>query len=108
VGEDASIGPAVNAAVPLIVEALSRWGVIRVTWFQAVHGYSVVWLVTETDAAKAVVLGHSCFRSTVQDILVASGVETALAVQTALRGVTAESEETVARDFDGSWFNAMR
>ena len=107
-GEDAPIGPAVSAAVPQIVDALKPWGVTRVTWFEAFHGYPVIWLVTETDAAKAVVQDHACFRSTVQELLVACGVGTALAEQTALRGVTVESEETVARDFDGSWFNAMR
>jgi hypothetical protein len=108
VGEDARIDPAVNAAIPELVDALNQWGVTRVTWFQAFHGYPVVWLVTDTDAAKAVVRNHSCFRSTVQDILVANGVDSALAAETALRGVTVESEETVVRDFDGSWFNAMR
>jgi hypothetical protein len=107
-GEGGRIDNSVEAAVPKIVDALNQWGVTRVTWFRAFHGYPVVWLVTETDAAKAVVMDHSCFRSTVQDILVANGAEPALAAETALRGVTVESEETVARDFDGSWFNAMR
>jgi hypothetical protein len=108
VTEQPRIDDVVNAAIPKIVAALGQHGVNRAIWFQAFHGYPVVWLVTDTDAEKTLVARHSCFWSTVQEILIDSGLDSVLAEQTGLRGVTVQSEETVRRDFDGSWFNAMR
>ena len=61
--------------------------------------------MTTSDAEKLVVLDHGMFAARVRDQLATAGVRTDL---TSRASVTAESEETVARDFEGSWFYAMR
>ncbi len=94
---------AVVAAIPAIVAAFAKCQGVR--WFLAFHGEPVVWLVTETDADKAVLLDSGVLRSEVQRALSAAGVADELVVRAR---VTVESEETVARDFDGKWHYAMR
>jgi hypothetical protein len=96
---------AVAEAVPVIVGALAAHGVTDVQWFIAFHGYPVIWLVTASDDEKAAVAGRGFFRPEVVVALSAAGVESDLAQRVS---VTVESQETVDRDFEGSWFYAMR
>jgi|EBPBio282013_DNA_FD.fasta_scaffold13737_5 hypothetical protein len=96
---------AVTSAVPVIIRSLAAHGVTDVQWFLAFHGYPVVWLVTSTDAEKATVVEHGFFRSQVLSALAGAGVARDLVERA---GVTVESQETVDRDFEGSWFYAMR
>ena len=93
------------AAVPEIVRGLGEYGVVNVYWFLAYSGEPVIWLVTDSDDQKSVALDHGMFRSRVQGLLAAAGVREDLARRA---GVTVESEETVARDFAGSWRYAMQ
>ena len=98
-------GTAVVAAVPVIIGSLAANGVTDVQWFLAFHGYPVVWLVTTSDAEKAVVAEHGFFRAEVLSALAEAGVAPDLLERV---HVTVESQETVDRDFEGSWFYAMR
>lgn len=97
--------PAVADAVPLIVAALASHGVTGVKWFLAFHGYPVVWLVTATDAQKLEVLKHGSFQAEVQSLLADARVSPDLVEQAV---VTAESQETVDRNWDGNWWHAMK
>lgn len=93
------------AAVAPIVRALDRFGVVSAYWFLAYAGEPVIWLVTRSDRDKARVTEQGMFTARVQDLLVAAGVPPELAGQAQ---VTVESEETVERDFEGSWRYAMK
>jgi hypothetical protein len=95
----------VTDAVPVIVRSLAAHGVSDVQWFLAFHGYPVVWLVTSTDTEKATVVEQGFFRRDVLSALAGAGVAPDLVERAA---VTVESQETVDRDFEGSWFYAMR
>jgi hypothetical protein len=96
---------AVVRAIPRIVESLSASGVTGVQWFLAFQGEPVIWLVTATDADKSRVAEQGFFRDIVCRLLVEAGLPDVLASRV---GVTVESEETVARDFESNWFYAMR
>ena len=96
---------AVTSAVPVMRRCLARHGVNDVRWFLAFYGYPVVWLVTSTDADKATVVEKGFFRPDVRSALAGAGVAPDLVDRAA---VTVESQETVDRDFEGSWFYAMR
>ena len=96
---------AVTAAIPVIVGSLATHGVRDVQWFLAFHGYPVMWLMTSTDAEKATAVEHGFFRPEVLAALAQAGVAPDLVERA---GVTVESQETVDRDFEGSWFYAMR
>jgi len=98
-------GDAVTAAVPMIIGSLAANGVTNVHWFLSFHGYPVIWLVTNSDAEKERVTEHGCFRTEVLSALAEAGVADDLVERT---HVTVESEQTVDRDFEGSWFYAMR
>ena len=102
---DGATSAAVAVAIPAIVAATAGQGVVDAHWFIAFHGYPVIWLVTTTDADKDEVAARGFFRPEVLVALRAAGVRSDLVDRT---HVTVESQETVDRDFDGSWFNAMR
>lgn len=96
---------AVARAVPAIVAAGAGLGVSHVHWFLAFHGYPVIWLVTATDDEKAALAEHGLLRQEVLAVLGETGVRPDLVERTQ---ITVESKETVDRDYEGSWFNAMR
>ena len=103
--DERETGQVVVRTVPRIVEALDASGVVGVKWFLAFRGEPVIWLVTATDANKEVVAKHGFFRDRVIGLLREQGLPDYLAERV---GVTVESEEAVARDFEGNWFYAMR
>lgn len=98
---------ALERAEPELVERLGAQGVVRVEYVVGfVHPYSIaVWLVTETDAARDRLPGPDPFLSTVQSVISDAGLPSADATVDA---TVAQSEETVKRDYEGSWFYALR
>lgn len=104
-GDDAATSTAVNVAVPAIVAAGAGLGVLNAFWFLALHGYPVIWLVTATDAEKAEVAKRGLLRAEVLAALREAGVQSDLVEQT---HITVESQETVDRDYEGSWYYAMK
>lgn len=80
-------------------------GVTRAISFLGFHCDPVVWLVTETDAARDAICRNGIPRDQVIDHLLKAGVRRDLA---AVAGVTVESQETVDREWDGNWHFAMR
>jgi hypothetical protein len=71
-----------------------------------VHPYGVwVWLATSSDAERdGLGEGHPFLRE-VGEILTEAG----LSVEDAhFEGTTVQSQETVDRDYEGSWFYALR
>jgi hypothetical protein len=96
---------AVQAATPTIVAALKRWGVTGLQFFLAFGGEPVIWLVTSTDAEKNDVANHGFFVGEVRTLLLEAGLAPELATRAS---VTVESQETVDRDYESSWFSAMR
>jgi hypothetical protein len=63
-----------------------------------------VWLVTTTDAERDVLLADPALANAVSDVIAAA----LPALSEKCRGVTAQSEETLNRDYEGSWFYALR
>jgi hypothetical protein len=82
-------------------------GVVRaeyVVGFVEPYGVSV-WLGTETDAQRDKLAARPGLRVSVSDVLAEVGMSESAYV---FRGVVVQSEETVQRDYDGSWFYALR
>lgn len=91
---------------PALLRAFGDLGVIRIEYVSAFPfpDDAWVWLGTSTDAER--------------DALVRSEPEVLVEVRLIaerhgflaerVSGVTVQSEETVARDFQGSWFYALR
>jgi hypothetical protein len=96
---------AVAAAVPVIIAAGKSLGVAHVYWFLAFHGYPVIWLVTATDAERAKVAERGLLRADVLGALQDAGVQPDLVEQT---HITVQSQETVDRDYENSWYYAMK
>ena len=87
------------------VRELRSLGVVRANSFLGFHLQPVVWLVTEHDAERDQLLADDRLQDLVLLHLSRAGVRDDL---TARGGVTVESEETVDRDFNGSWYHAMK
>ena len=93
-----------RAARRLVVE-LKDQGVTGDYSFLGFHCDPVVWLVTQTDLDRDKILESGLLRELVIQRLKEAGVKGELAEQA---GATIESQETVDRDFDGNWRNAMQ
>lgn len=85
--------------------ALSDRGVGRVEFVTAFSEPfdSFVWLGTSTDNERDALLDVPDLHELVRDAVQPSGFDLSL-----IRGVTAQSQETVDRDYEGSWFYALR
>ena len=59
------------------------------------------WLATTTDEERDALMNEPVLAEEANALVARHGLKPG-------GGVTVQSEETVARDFDGSWFNAMR
>lgn len=103
--DDGATSAAVTVAVAAIAAAGARTGVVDVLWFLSFHGYPVIWLVTAMDAQKAEVARHGLLRPEVLAALREAGVRPDLLEQV---HITVESQETVDREYEGSWFYAMK
>lgn len=96
---------AMHRGVRRAVDDLRPQGVVRAIPFLGFHVEPVVWLVTETDAERERVVQDGIPREFVIDRLRQAGVRADLAANA---GVTVESEETVKRDWNGNWREAMQ
>jgi hypothetical protein len=88
----------------LLVERLADCGV-RSVRFVGGPGRVGVWLVTDSDVEAHALRARVGVGETVTEALRSAGFTTR---EAATSGVVVQSEETVARDYEGSWFYAMR
>ena len=93
-----------NDLEPSLIEAFGGDGVVRVEYVAAFPDQddAWVWLGTATDAERDG-LASSDLLIALRDVVRGVGFEPGL-----ISGVTVQSEETVARDYAGSWFYALR
>lgn len=96
---------ALERAEPEVLARLARHGVVRVEWIVGfVEPYSVsACLGTATDAERDA-LPEAPFLAEVREILVASGLPGGRA---RFERTVVQSQETVDRDHQGSWFYAL-
>ena len=89
----------------ILLGALSDWGVRRVEFVTAFsEPYdSSVWLGTSTDSERDELLDVPDLLGLIHDAIQLSGLDGSL-----VTGATAQSQETVDRDYAGSWFYALR
>jgi hypothetical protein len=98
---------ALERAEPLLLDALAPEGVVRVEYVVGfVPPYDVwVWLGTATDAERDALPGDMPFLDTVLTALREAGLPVA---DGRTIGTTTQSQETVDRDYESSWFYALR
>lgn len=91
---------------PALLRSFGDAGVLRVEYVSAFPSQddAWVWLGTATDAERdALTDAEPCLLSEARLIAERRGFPAYDA-----SGVTVQSEETVVRDFEGSWFYALR
>jgi hypothetical protein len=91
---------------PALLRAFGESGVVRIEYVAAFPGqdHAWVWLGTETDAQRDALAGTELqILSEVRGITERHGFSAAN-----VSGVALQSEETVTRDYEGSWFYALR
>ena len=98
---------ALERARPHLLDLLAGHGVRRIEFVAGfVEPYSVsVWLGTETDAERDVLPVDHPFREAVRQVLDSAGLPHG---QAQFNGTVAQSQETVDREYEGSWFYALR
>ncbi len=89
----------------VLVRGLSDRGVTKVEFVtEFVEPYqSSVWLGVSSDAERDELLAQSDLLGLVHGALRSNGLDASLVVS-----ATAQSQETVSRDYEGSWFYALR
>lgn len=96
-----------QAARPALVEALSNHGVVRIEYVAAFPHFEhfSVWLGTKTDAERDLLGTTNPLHREVRNVLAEVGF-----TDEQLRELltTAQSQQTVDRDYAGSWFYALR
>ena len=98
---------ALERATPAIVSRLGSEGVVGAEYVVGfVYPFRVhVWLVTTTDAERDALAGTDPFLPEVTSAILSSGFPVQHAV---IEGTVAQSQETVDREYEGSWFYALR
>ena len=98
---------ALEQATPAVVRALASCDVVEVEYVVGfVHPFSVhVLLVTATDAEGDALGSSDPFLSEVTSVILSSGFPVEHAT---IDGTVAQSQETVDRDYEGSWFYTLR
>lgn len=98
---------ALERATPSIVQVLTPYGVVGCEYVVGfVHPFGVhVWLVTATDAERDALGSHNPFLEEVASAILANDFPSQHA---SMAGTVAQSQETVDRDYEGSWFYALR
>lgn len=98
----------VERATPRLLDRLGAEGITRIEYvvgFSYPWKYSV-WLCADTDAQRdSVAAKLQPLLEEVRAVLLEVGIE---AEHLHDLGITTESQETVDRDFGGSWFSALR
>jgi hypothetical protein len=91
---------------PALLQAFRDWGVTRIEYVSAFPSQddAWVWLGTATDAERDALAGSD--PQVLSEVRLIAERHGFLAEK--VSGVTVQSEETVARDFEGSWFYALR
>ena len=91
----------------MLVQVLGSHGIVGAEYVVGfVHPYKIhVWLVTFTDAEKDALHGSSPFLNEVRQVLDEAGLPWS---EAHLDGTVVQSQETVDRDYEGSWFYALR
>ena len=89
-----------------LLQAFRESGVTRIEYVTAfpLGDDAWVWLGTATDAERDALAGAE--PPVLSDVRLIAERHGFLAAK--VRGVTVQSEETVARDYQGSWFYALR
>lgn len=88
-----------------LIAELSEQGVQRIefaTAFEKPYDSSV-WLGTNSDDQRDELLASPNLLADVQSLIARSGLDVSLVTR-----ATAQSQETVDREYDGSWFYALR
>lgn len=97
----------IEKCTPILEETFRPRGVIRVRWVASfpTNGSASAWLCVTTDAERDAMRTDPHVGDGVRETLLAQGFP---ARDAAKSGAWIESQETVDRDFDSSWFHAMR
>ena len=95
-----------SAKVQLLNQFANR-GVLRIEFISAFPTQvgTHVWLCTRSDVQRDSLSKSSELEAEVRDLLRSVGLP---AADVDASGVVVQSEETVDRDYDGSWFYALR
>lgn len=101
-----AIAAAERAIVAHVQRTIPGAGVISLGAVDLYPGTLAFWVTTPTDAQRDALLADQAgFEATLREIVRASGYpEDAVP----LVGFTAESEETVERNYNGNWYHAMK
>jgi hypothetical protein len=94
-------------ATPRLIERFNHLGVVRIEYVAAFPDQDdfSVWLCTETDEQRDRLGTEQPLLDQVRQVLRGAGFT---ARQVALASLTAQSQETVDRSYEGSWFYALR
>jgi hypothetical protein len=90
-----------------LIDAFAADGVVRVEYvvgFVKPYGVSV-WLGTQTDAQRDALAPHDGLEKRVGEMLETCGIAE---TDAGFEGVAVQSQETVDRECEGSWFYALR
>ena len=98
---------ALERSTPAIVRGLASEGVVGAEYVVGfVHPFSVhVWLVTATDVERDALASVDPCLPEVTSAILSSGFPVEHAT---IDGTVAQSQETVDREYEGSWFYALR
>lgn len=91
---------------PALLRAFAESGVTRIEYVSAFpsQGSAWVWLGTATDLERDALAGAQ--PQVLAEVRLIAERQGFAAEQ--ISGITVQSEETVTRDFEGSWFYALR
>lgn len=98
---------ALDRATPDLLTKLRHHGISRIEYVVGfVKPYGIhVWLCTATDGERDALPAPNPCQSEVRAVLDAAGLPRDEAT---FEGTVAQSQETVDRDYEGSWFYALR
>ena len=98
---------ALDRAEPELLDSLGGYGIHRIEFVVGfVKPYRIhVWLGTESDAQREALTASDPLLDEVRAIVDRAGLPRREAL---VAGTVAQSQETVDRDYEGSWFYALR
>jgi hypothetical protein len=98
---------ALDRAEPMLLDTLRKHGINHIEYLVGfVKPYRIyVWLCTDTDAQRDALPDHDPFLEEVRSVIDQAGMPHDDAH---VEGTEKQSQETVDRKYEGSWFNALR
>jgi hypothetical protein len=98
---------ALDQAEPMLLDKLQGHGINRIEYVVGfVRPYRIyVWLCTDTDAQRDALPEHDPFLEEVRSVINQAGMPQNDAH---VEGTATQSQETVDRKYEGSWFYALR